>query len=151
MTHKPGQNVNMRYRSYATAFDNFSILKRRSKPRRCVMTTKQYRLFAGISGPVHSTNVKVLVNEDNYADKNIGVCDRCRQRQRGIQSVRPMSKPTDQQKACDKMCVLCGVYDQGHFKGAKRSEWNKARSSKLLRVLNSKGATDADTSDRLSS
>jgi hypothetical protein len=41
------------------------------------------------------------------------------------------------------------VYNQGYPK-QKRSELNKARSSKLLRVLSSKGVTNADSPDRSS-
>jgi len=119
--------------------------------RRCVTITNQHGLLADISGPVRSINAKVLAREDNYAEKSTGVWYSHHQRQRIVQSVQPMSKPTNQQKACVRMCVLCGVYNQGHLRGAKWSEWNKARSNKLLRVLSSKGVTDADTSDRLSS
>jgi hypothetical protein len=59
------------------------------------------------------------------------------------------NKATNQAKACERMYGLCGVYNQGYLK-RKLSESNKAISSKLLKVLSSKGVTNADSPDRSS-
>jgi hypothetical protein len=97
----------------------------------------------------YSTNAKVLAREDKYAEKDTGVWYNRLQRQKTVHSVQPTTKPTNQEKACERMYGLCGVYNQGYLK-RKRSELNKARSSKLLRVLSSKGVTNADSPDRSS-